>query len=63
MVYECERIFGAVRGQEICLMVEDSTGDVCPCSTGGRCPLMRGPEAPVMLTLTMPVAQPTHAAS
>lgn len=48
-MYECERLFGAVRGQEVCRLVEKSTGEGCPCKVGGKCPLVDG--TPVMLTL------------
>lgn len=48
-MYECAQMFGAVRGQEICDMVEDATGEPCPCMTGGKCPLIAG--QPVTLKL------------
>lgn len=39
MVMLCEAAFGLVRGREIQQLVEDSTGEACPCKQGRPCPL------------------------
>lgn len=40
MALPCKARFGEVRGREIQVLVEESTGDICPCKQGQPCPLL-----------------------
>ena len=37
----CETLFGITRGAQLRAMIEEATGQTCPC-TDGRCPLVSG---------------------
>ena len=40
-MYECERLFGISRATEIRELIEQATGEPCPCLQLQPCPLAR----------------------
>lgn len=46
IMFQCERLFGETRGQQIQALVEEATGELCPCKAGRSCPLGEAEERP-----------------
>ena len=42
----CVTLFGRERGADVNRMIEEATGEPCPCKQGGRCPLLPRPDDP-----------------
>lgn len=40
MLLTCHTIFGVQRGDELLELIEETTGQPCPCRRGQPCPLM-----------------------
>lgn len=43
-VLPCQLMFGVERGEQIRGLIEDATGEACPCMRGLRCVLLRPQE-------------------
>lgn len=40
MLLTCEAIYGIERGARMLNIIEQSTGEACPCKQGAPCPLL-----------------------
>lgn len=47
----CQAMFGLERGNQIQALVEDATGEDCPCIQGRTCPLAKPEPVPRMLAV------------
>lgn len=48
MLLTCQAIYGRERGGELVALIEDATGELCPCKEGRTCPLLPRDDAPTM---------------
>lgn len=47
MLLTCQAIYGIERGGELVALLEDATGELCPCKQGRVCPLLPRDDAPM----------------